>query len=205
MNPIVHGGSPSPFVRKVRVALFEKGIEHESRPLVPIPKTPELLALNPLGKIPIFEHGDLTIPDSSVICAYLERVHPEPALYPADPEAYARALFVEEYSDTRLTEAIAPVFFETFVKPNFFQQEPDAERVEDALENLIPPAFDWLESQLGDGETFLDQLSIADLAVGSHLQGLRMTKRDVDSNRWPKLARYADALLARPSFEKALE
>ncbi len=204
MTLIVHGGTPSPFARKVRVAILEKGLDFENQDLVPFPKTPELLAMHPLGKIPVLEHDGTIVPDSSVICAYLERIHPEPRLYPEDPKDFARALFLEEYADTRLAETIGPVLFERFIKPNFFKQETDTERVREALENEIPPAFDWLEKQLGDGETLVGpRLSIADVAVGAQLQSLVFAQEAIDDSRWPKLARYASKLHARPSFEKA--
>src|SRR5262245_9129477 len=96
----LYGALLSPFVRKVKIMLEEKGIAHECENLIPLPKTPELLAMNPVGKIPILVDGELTIPDSSVICAYLEKTHPAPAVYPSDPAEYARALFLEEYADT---------------------------------------------------------------------------------------------------------
>ncbi len=204
MTLIVHGGTPSPFARKVRVAILEKGLAFENKDLVPFPKTPELLAMHPLGKIPVLEHDGTIVPDSSVICAYLERIHPEPRLYPEDLKDYARSLFLEEYADTRLAETIGPVLFERFIKPNFFKQETDTERVREALENQIPPAFDWLEEQLGDGETLVgSRLTIADVAVGSQLQSLVFAQEAIDESRWPKLARYASKLHARPSFEKA--
>ena len=80
---IIHGIAPSPFVRKVMAACEEKGLSYEDKVLIPFPKTPELLKMNPLGKIPILEIADGTyIQDSSVICAYLEKVHPKPALLP---------------------------------------------------------------------------------------------------------------------------
>ncbi len=75
----------SPFVRKVLLACEKKGLTYEDKVLVPFPKTPEFIAMNPLGKIPILEISDgRFIADSSVICAYLEKVHPEPALMPDD-------------------------------------------------------------------------------------------------------------------------
>ncbi len=204
MTLIIHGGTPSPFMRKVRVALLEKGLAFENKDLTPFPKTPELLAMHPLGKIPVLEHDGTMIPDSSVICAYLERIHPEPRLYPEDPKDYARALFLEEYADSRLAETIGPVLFERFIKPNIFKQETDTERVQEALEKQIPPAFDWLEAQLGDGEALVGpRLTIADVAVGAQLQSLVFAQEAIDDSRWPKLARYASTLHARPSFEKA--
>ena len=204
MTLIIHGGTPSPFMRKVRVALLEKGLAFENKNLSPFPKTPELLAMHPLGKIPVLEHDGTMIPDSSVICAYLERIQPEPRLYPEDPKDYARALFLEEYADSRLAETIGPVLFERFIKPNIFKQETDTERVQEALEKQIPPAFDWLEAQLGDGEALVGpRLTIADVAVGAQLQSLAFAQEAIDDSRWPKLARYASKLHARPSFEKA--
>lgn len=205
MTLILHGGVPSPFFRKVRVALHEKGLDYEVKQLIPFPKTPELLAMNPLGKIPILEEGDLVLPDSSVICAYLERTHPEPSLYPADPREYARALWFQQYSDTQLAAAIGPIFLQRFINPNLFKRETDEAAVEDALQNLVPPAFDYVESQLPDGrDTILGGLSIADIAIGSLLQGLVLAKTEIDGARWPKLARYIDGLHARPSFQKAM-
>ena len=106
---IVKGAKPSPFARKVIITLEEKGIPYEVETLAPFPKTKELLAMHPLGKIPILQDGDVHIPDSSVIIAYLERIHPSPSVYPEDPVEYARALFFEEFSDTRMVDGIGPL------------------------------------------------------------------------------------------------
>jgi len=113
----LYGVKGSPFVRKALVVLEEKGLSYELETMVSVsPKSPELLALHPLGKIPILRDGELVVPDSSVICAYLEKKYPAPALYPADPAEYAKALFLEEYADTRMFEVLGPVLFERVVK-----------------------------------------------------------------------------------------
>jgi glutathione S-transferase len=206
MTLIVHGAWISPFVRKVRAALHEKSLDYELVDLITFPKTPELLALSPLGKMPVFEDtaAEFSIPDSSVICAYLERVHPEPRLYPDDPRDLARALWLEEYSDTKLLEGVGLVGRERVIKPQVFQVEADESLVKDALTNLIPPVFDYLEGQLDEGaDTLLPALSIADLAVGCQLQFMSLAGEEIDSSRWPRLAHYSASLLARPSFQKA--
>jgi glutathione S-transferase len=205
MTRIIHGAAPSPFARKVRVVLHEKGLDYEMQNLLPFPKTPELLAMNPIGKIPIYQEGDFVIPDSSVICAYLERVQPEPRVYPEDPKELARALFYEEYADTKMIDAIGPLFFQRFVQPNVFQQEPDQAIVDDAIQNKIPPVFDWLEARVSAGRpTLLDEFSIADAAVGTQLQALIFANHPIDSDRWPKVAGYLESINKRPSFEKAM-
>ena len=104
---ILHGVSLSPFVRKTRVALTIKSIDYELRNVMPGAMDPEFLAKSPLSKVPVWEEEDgWTLPDSSVICSYLERTNPKPALYPSDPREYASALFWEEYADTRLVDVL---------------------------------------------------------------------------------------------------
>jgi len=202
--PIVHGGVPSPFVKKVCAFLAEKGISPEIRPMAPFPKTPELLALSPLGKIPAYQDGDFTLADSSVICAYVERVQPKPALYPADPKAFARALYVEEFADTKLNEVVGGVFFQRVIRPNFFKQEPDEAAIAKAKAETIPPALDWLEGQVAAG-VLGGAFSIADIAVGAQLANFRLAGEKIDGARWPKLAAWAERTLARPSFAKLLQ
>jgi glutathione S-transferase len=55
--------------------------------------TPELQPNTPLGKIPFARIGDRWLADSSVIVAYLDRLYPDPPMYPSDPWDYARALW----------------------------------------------------------------------------------------------------------------
>ena len=83
------GAGLSAFVRKVRVALIEKGLEYEHDPMLPLGVSDDYKRLHPQGKVPLMTDGDRVIPDSSAICAYLEKLHPLPALYPSD--AYARS------------------------------------------------------------------------------------------------------------------
>src|SRR5262245_52285829 len=118
----LYGSSLSPYFRKARVVLEEKGIPYETERLAPVPKTPELLALHPMGKIPILRDGDVVVPDSSVICAYLERKHSAPPLYPTEPADLAGVLFLEEYADTALNDVMRALVLERFVKPNVLQQ-----------------------------------------------------------------------------------
>ena len=201
----LYGANQSPFFRKARVVLEEKGIPYEAENLVPVPKTPELLALHPMGKIPVLRDGDTIVPDSSVICAYLEKKHPLPALYPDDPAQFAKALFLEEYADTRMGETRGGIFFERVVKPHVLRQTPDESRVAELLAHAVPPVLDYLESQIhSDRDTVLARFSIADAALGAQLGNLSFVGIEIDAQRWPRTARYCRALLARPSFKTAM-
>jgi len=200
----LYGATPSPFFRKVRVVLEEKGIPYQIENLLPVSKTPELLALHPMGKIPILRDGAVVVPDSSVICAYLEKKHPAPSVYPDDPADFAKALFLEEYADTKMIDVLGQIFFERFVKPNVLKQPTDEARVKEKLAGELPPVMDYLESQLpSDRETALPRFSIADAALGAHLGNLTFAGIEIDARRWPRTARYYRALLARPSFKTA--
>jgi glutathione S-transferase len=205
--PTVYGVNASPFVRKVRVALAEKGIAYDLDPVIPVNVSAEFKKMSPMGKVPAYRDGERTLSDSSVICAYLERTHPEPALYPSEPYEYARALWFEEYGDTALTQVIGPkIFFQKVVGPLFFSQKTDEAVVKKAVDEELPPMFDYLEGQLGnDGAIVGKRFSIGDIGIGTQFVNLRHAGFGVDAKRWPKLARYVAAIHARPSFKALID
>ena len=204
--PTLHGVGLSPFVRKARVALAEKNIQYEHIQQVPFGQPPEYFKISPLGKIPCLTEGDWALPDSSCIIAYLERTHPEPALYPSDPKEFGRALWYEEYSDTTLVNALTTVFFQRFVRPNFFKQEPDDEIIQKALSEEIPPILDYLEGEIGDRAFLVGaHFSIADIAATSPFVNFAHGKEKVDAGRWPKVAAYVERIHSRPSYKAIIE
>jgi glutathione S-transferase len=200
--PVVYGVNASPFVRKVRVALAEKNIPYEHDPVIPVNVSPEFKKISPLGKVPAFRDGDRTLSDSSVICAYLERKHPTPALYPSDSYEYARALWFEEYGDSALVQVTGPkIFFKKVVAPVFFKQPANDAEIQKAVDEDLPPLFDYLESQLSGPYLVGKQLSIGDIGIATHFVNLRLAGFGVDPGRWPKLAKYVAAIHERPSFQ----
>jgi glutathione S-transferase len=206
MSIVIHGINASPFVRKVRVALAEKNIPYHLEPRVPFGQPPEYMKISPLGKIPCLQDGDYTLPDSSCIIAYLERTNPRPALYPEDPKDYGRALFLEEYADSKLIETIGAVFFQRVVRKLIFKQESDETIVRKKIDEEAPKLFDWIESQLGDREWLVGtRFGIADIAMASPFVNFAHAGETVDRNRWPRLAAYLGRVFARPSFKALIE
>ncbi len=196
------GANISPYVRKVRVYLAEKNIPYELEAVNPFAAGPEYRKISPLGKIPAMQDGDVTLADSSVICAYLERKHPQPALFPADAAAYGRALWFEEYGDGGVSTLTSVIFRQRVVVPLLFKQQGDEAAVQACIDKDLPPIFDYLEGQLGDNATALvgGQFSIGDIGVATQFVNLRHAKCTVDAGRWPKLAKYIANVHARPSF-----
>jgi glutathione S-transferase len=205
MSIVIHGVGGSPFVRKVRVALAEKGIAYDSNPVMPGMTPDGYEKLHPLKKVPVYQDGDFVLPDSSCILAFLERTQPNPPLYPSDPRDFARALWYEEYSDTKLSDTLGAIFFNRFVKKNILKQEPDEEIIQQKLGESAA-LFDYLEGELGDNEYLVgNRFSVADIAVGSILVNFRHAGESVDAGRWPRLAAYTERLHARPSFKALIE
>jgi glutathione S-transferase len=205
--PTLYGFSTSPFVRKVRVYHAEKGLPYDLETVFPINVSDEYRKISPLGKVPAYRDGDVALADSSVICAYLERLNPEPPLYPSDPHAYARALWFEEYGDSGLSGIIgSKIFFPMIVGPAAFNRPKDEAAAKKAVDEELPPFLDYLEGELGEAPVLVGgAFSIADISVGSQFVNLGHCGFGVDAKRWPKLAAYLDTLLSRPSFKVLIE
>jgi glutathione S-transferase len=203
----LHGAALSPFVRKTRIALKEKGIPYDLDPVIPFNVSAEFKKMSPLGKIPVYTPRDgVHIPDSSVIIAYLERTHPKPALYPENAEDFARALFFEEYSDSAVIAAAGTVFFQRIIGPRLMGQTTDEAAVEDALKNKLPPLLAWLDEQ-AKGREFMvgNAFSVADIAVTSPFVNLMHAGENIDAARYPNLAKHIARNFERPSIKELIE
>lgn len=204
--PTLHGIDISPFVRKVRIVLAEKEIAYENDPVIHFALPDGYEKLHPLRKIPVWttEEGE-NIPDSSVIAAYLDRVHPEPRLIPEDPVLFARAAFLEEYSDTALAVSVAKIFLEKFATPRFFNRPSDERKMQAALDEL-QPIFAYLNDVVGGRDYMVgDSFTIADAAIASALIAFRHTGNEIDAAAYPDFRRYADRILTRPTIAAIYE
>lgn len=202
----LYGVSASPFVRKTRAFFLEKGVDYEVENVMPGMVPEGYTDKHPLGKVPCLEHDGRYVPDSSVIAQYLERVQPEPALYPSDPADLARALWLEEYADTALVNAGIPAFQERFIKVKMMGGQADEAKCAEVENELMPPVNDYLEAQLGDQQYLVGgRLSIADIAVASPYVNFAYGGIEVDAGRWPRLAAYLERMHSRPSFKGLIE
>ena len=200
----------SPYVRKVRVLMAEKGLAYNHDQVNPFKPPPDFETISPLKRIPVLrDEGDganVTIPDSSVICAYLERKHPTPSLYPSAPVDYARALWLEEYASSDFARVGAVTVFQPVVLKRIMRQESDFAAAKEGWEQKVPPFFDYFERELGDRTHFVgDKLSIADIAIASPFVNLAHAGFVPDSGRHPHLSRFVKAMHARPSFAACIE
>lgn len=202
----LYGAHASPFVRKVRVALAEKGLAYEHDPQLPFNQPPEYYRISPLGKIPAIVDEGRPLSDSSVILAYLERKHPEPPLYPTDAYDYGRALWFEEYGDSALAQNLGTIFVQRVVGPRFLNRPTDEAAIAKAIEQDLPPLFDYVQRELGANEYLVaSRFTVGDLAIASQFVNAKIAGFRVDEKRWPKLAVYVERMHSRPSFRKCLD
>ena len=210
---VIYGLKGSPFVRKVQVCLAEKGIDYEFAMASPFPAPDWFAAISPARRIPVLRDRSVgtdgvagTIPDSSAICAYLERKYPEPALYPRAAFEYGRALWFEEYADSELASRVGLGLFRPLVMAKLFGKEPDVDRARKTLREELPPVFDYLEKSIANRQFLVgDTFGIADISVASQFVNFNHTGATLDASRWPSLAAYVERMLARPSFAACVE
>lgn len=202
---IIYGSSLSPFVRKVVAFAAEKGIEVENQIVRPGEDNPDFLACSPFRKIPALRDGDFLISDSSAIIAYLDTLHPEPDLIPANARARARAIWFDEFMDTILFDCGRKMFWNRIVAP-LSGKQGDLAVADKAEREELPPLFDYLESVIPEsGFLVEDRLTLADIAVASPFANFHHLGIAVNSVTHPRLAGYAAAMLARPSYARQLE
>lgn len=199
------GNHVSPYARKVFLALDHKGVDYEIDPIVPFFGGDDFTRLNPLRRIPVLVDGDLVIPDSTVICEYLDDRYPEKSLYPADPAQRAQARWLEEFADSRLGDVmIWKLFFQRNVKPRVWKQETDEELVAGVITRDLPEIMDWLEPQAPAGGFMFDDLSMTDLTFASFFRNAALAGWTPDATRWPRVAAWIDHVFATPLFARSV-
>ncbi len=110
---LYHHGS-SACAAKVRFALEEKRLPWDGH-VVDILRgeqfRPEFLALNPKAVVPVLVHDTFVIPESTVICEYIEEAFPQNAIYPASARGRAQVRFWTKAVDEELHPACSAITY----------------------------------------------------------------------------------------------
>jgi glutathione S-transferase len=99
---ILHQFEVSPFCDKIRRVLHYKRKRYETREVPPTETVLRLRRLNPTGKVPVLEHREAIITDSSEIARYLDTNFPDPPIYPDDARDRALCHILEDWADESL-------------------------------------------------------------------------------------------------------
>jgi glutathione S-transferase len=232
---MLHHAWRSSASRRVRLCLAEKGLAYESR-VVDMENmehhSPEYLRINPNGVVPalILDDGR-PLHESGTICEYLDEVHPDPPLRPADP--YRRALMrnwirhvdglignlivfnwvhslakvAAQWSDEELAERLKKV-------PSKERQEawyraarkPYTEEERSEARRKLVLLLDRMEEMIRPGGWLVgDAYSIADIAVVPFVKRIdeEIAPDETQTARHPRVAAWWAAVQARPAFTKA--
>jgi glutathione S-transferase len=156
-------------------------------------KSPEFLAVNPMGKVPTIRHGDVVVTEGGAICAYLADAFPQAGLAPPSGSRergpYYRWLFF----------AAGPV--EQAVTSKSMGWEAPPERRMMLGFGCLDDVLNALEGAV-KGRDYLvgDRFTAADVFVGSHL-GWGMQFGSIDAR--PAFERYVEKLRNRPAAIRA--
>ena len=178
-----------------RWALHEAGAEYEQVLVDWASKPSELLAANPMGKVPTIVHhavsGDRIVSEAAAICAYLADAHPLAELAPRESERadYYRWMFF----------AAGPVEQAIIAKSMGWETPKDREMMVGF--GSLDRVLDTLEGQLAASEWVCgERFTMADVYLGSQVDwGLAfgtMPSR-------PAFAAYVERLREREAYKAA--
>lgn len=189
--------TPSPYARKVRIALAEKGLPFELITEVPWDSTTSTPKYNPLEKLPVLvlEDGS-SVYESSFILQYLELKYPQMPLLPADIDGKIAARRLEVLCDG-ICDAVLLTFFERMRPGNASSPEwlaRQRRKIDGGVREM---------ARLVADRTFAvgHEFSLGDIAVGTALGYLSVRFSEFDwRDPYPNLATFSARVEARPSF-----
>ena len=187
----------SPFARKVRIALAWKRIAHAVVDGLARENHDRLAAVNGRVEVPAIDHDGVVVVGSSDIIAYLERVWPERALYPADHAAWAHARAWERCADTLVDPILINVSYWLWAQ----REDPMPDGMLDAARRDLDAVYAALERDLAGSEHVAGPaLSIAEVALFPHLTATRSFGLGYDAARFPRLHAWLSRLRAIDVF-----
>jgi glutathione S-transferase len=199
--------APNP--QRVRIYLAEKGIEVQRVPVNLFRMeqlSPEFLAINPGGTVPVLETDDgVYLTECVAICRYIERLHPEPpCLFGDSPAAEALILMWNNIAENEGLPAVAETLRN--LSPGFrhrvFPGPLDIEQIPELVERgrkLAGQFFDRAEQRL-DSNPYIagEHFSFADITLFCVVDFATWVDLDAKQSR-PALDRWYRNVSARPS------
>jgi maleylpyruvate isomerase len=192
---------------RVRIALNLKNLACELvaidlRPGVSAQRSPEYLALNPQGLVPVLVDGERTLTQSLAIIEYLDETHPQPPLLPPEPLARARVRSLA----LAIACEIAPLNNSGVLEYLRGPLKADEDTVDAWYRHWIARGFQALEQNVqqtsGDGRhMFGSALTLADVLLVPQMYNARRYKCDLAP--YPKLRAISAHLETLPEFARA--
>ena len=195
----------SPFSRKVRIALFEKGLEAELVVEKYWDRRREFLAMNPAGQVPVLTEADGTVlTDSQAIVEFLEDCHPDPTLLGRGPLDRAECRRLVAWFDGKFYQEVTDFLLrEKLLKRFMGMGEPRSDLIRAGRDN-IGYHLDYI-SYLVERRNYIagEVFSLADIAAAAHLSCLDYLG-DVPWDQHSGAKEWYARVKSRPSFRAIL-
>ena len=195
----------SPYARKVRLVLAEKKLAFEVRVEKPWERRPEYLELNPSGTVPtLVEENGLAVPDSSVICEYLDEAYPDTPMLGHTLAERVEVRRLVSWLDGKFAQEVTRwLYGEKILKRLSATGQPDAAALRVGFINLKTHLqyIGWL----AESRKWLagNTMTLVDLAAAAHLSTLDFCG-DVDWAAVPAARDWYARMKSRPSFRPIL-
>jgi glutathione S-transferase len=182
---------------RVRWALEEIGLQYRTRLVGGVggEKSPEHLADQPFGQVPVYKENGLTLFESGAILIHIGQK--DERLLPRDPAARARAIGWAFAALNSIEPFMQTLFFMGFVA--------DGKDWQDEAKDLVQPFAEMrlaqLSTALGDKDWLEDRFTIGDLLT---IDVLRAGAPPEMIARHPNLVAYVERGTSRPAFKAAL-
>ncbi len=195
----------SPYCRKVRIALKEKGLEFELVAEKVWERRPEFLAMNPAATVPVLVDADgSVVVESGVICEYLDEVYDDTTMFGATPAERAEVRRLVAWFDQKFAREVTDnLYKEKMLKRFLGLGEPNSSAIRAGYSN-IRYHLDYI-GWLTERRRFLagEHFSLADVAAAAHLSSLDY----IGDVPWAQHAAAKDwyaRIKSRPSFRPIL-
>ena len=209
-------GSGSPWAWRAMLGLELKGLRYESKLLQFSKgehKSPEMLALNPRGKVPVLVHGDVVVYESLAILAYLDRAFPERPLFGTTPQEAAVVWRLFSEHDAYLIPIGIRVIRPLFTSAEAVQEKADDIRaaVEELhkeigkLEERLAGGGQWLAGKApsaADATYFVTLQQLLRAAGKPAAEPLGLPEFLPLEKRYPKLAAWAERFAKVPGVDR---
>jgi glutathione S-transferase len=186
----------SPYAMSAYVALREKGVSFEIKPVNlqgAEHRSSSYAGISGTQRVPTLSEEDFNLSESSAICEYVNERFPGPAIYPADPRARAKAREVQAW----LRSDLMPIRGERPTEVVFLKRSPAA--LSDAAQAAASKLFQFAERLIRPSQQNLfGDWCIADTDLALMLNRLIFSGESVPES----LVAYAHQQWQRPSVQE---
>lgn len=208
----LYWGSGSPFSWRALLALEYKRVSYESHQVQFAKqehKSPQMLSMNPRGRVPVLKDGDFVCYESLAILHYLERKYPDPPLFGRTPEEGGTIMRViceyQAYVEEHIQKIVYIILFQGV--------EAHMDEIERALK-IVANEARGIENRLSSAQWLVgDSFSAADVVVFPGIQMLLrvLDRREAQELRarllpldaaYPVIAAWIKRIEALPGYDR---